>query len=164
MTMTEAAALALLKEEGLPTEGVKLRPLLGGFAALVKGPEPELAVLTQGQQPFDKLWAGGGSSKKKGLRRLPLNSNNAALVRRYVPGCSPKALGPEGTALGFTDLLGCDLSPAAALLAAEKDLQPFWVDVKRRLGHYPHRRRRQSHLGRSCRRRRKKLRGRRRSG
>ncbi len=129
MAMSKKAALAALEQAGWQLDEALLRPLPGGFAALLPGSQPSLALLSQGRPDLDRLWSPAQSQGGKGLRLLPLNANNAALVRRYVAGCSPKALGNGGTSLGFCDLLGCNPLAAAPVLAG-KNLRPCWVDVK----------------------------------
>ena len=106
-------------------------PVEGGFGGLVK---------VNGELRFLALTGKGGVFSKNGreavvedlgteeLVSLPLNSNNAALVRRYMKAATPTACGVKGLSLGFTDYLGL-LTPVLPQLFLRKHLKPVLVET-----------------------------------
>jgi hypothetical protein len=106
-------------------------PVEGGFGGLVK---------VNGELRFFALTGKAGVFSKNGreavvedlgteeLVSLPLNSNNAALVRRYMKAATPTACGVKGLSLGFTDYLGL-VTPVLPRLFLRKHLKPVLVET-----------------------------------
>ncbi|MCH4158049.1 MAG: hypothetical protein LKF34_05585 [Acidaminococcaceae bacterium] len=103
----------------------------GGFGGLAE---------INGEWRFLALTAKGGVFSKNGkdavvedregeeLVELPLNSNNAALVRRYMKMATPTACGVKGLSVGFTDYLGL-VTPVLPQLFAQRHLKPVLVET-----------------------------------
>ncbi len=108
-----------------------ISPVEGGFGGLVK---------VNGEERFLALTSKDGVFSKNGkdatieslgtdeLVSLPLNSNNAALVRRYMKAATPTACGVKGLSLGFTDYLGLK-DPVLPQLFIRKHLKPVLVET-----------------------------------
>lgn len=102
-----------------------------GFGGLVKinGEIRFLAVVAK-ESMFSK---NGKETKIETLAEgelveLPLNANNAALVRQFTKGAMPTACGVKGVSVGFTDYLGI-FCPELPLLFAKRHLKPVLVET-----------------------------------
>lgn len=130
MTIKEDTARELLAARGkLCSQELFQVPDGWGALADTTGGRKLLAAVLPGSV-FTKAGQGGTAEDKNGIQllELPLNANNAALVRRYVKGAGPTACGSEGISIGFCDWLGV---PAVVLpkLFQGRHLKPVLVDL-----------------------------------
>lgn len=126
------------KAEKLMEQGGTLLPasfcaVQDGFLSLVERQEGRfLAVVCSDKSEVHNAWKGAeftvsDEDKKVRWGLFPLNSNNAALVRRLVRWASPTSCGVNGVSVSFSDWLGIVSGKAAALLAL-KQAKPVLVD------------------------------------
>ena len=91
-----------------------------------------LAVVCGEKSEWNKAWKGAefetaDEHKKIKIGLFPLNSNNAALVRRLVGWAAPSSCGVNGISVGFSDFLGVVNSQLPNLFA-HKQIKPVLVD------------------------------------
>jgi tagaturonate epimerase len=104
-----------------------------GYLALVNTPKGrELAVVSAARAARDMPWKGGEFTDVEGAKGvklgvLPLNSNNAALVRRLVGWTSPTSCGVDGVSVAFSDWLGI-INSQLPVLFRHKHIKPVLVD------------------------------------
>lgn len=123
-------ALKLMEDRGQVLQD-SVGQVKDGFGGLVKinGEVRFLAVVAK-ESAFSK---NGKEAKVETLAsgelvELPLNSNNAALVRQFTKGAMPTACGVKGVSIGFTDYLGI-LCPELPQLFAKRHLKPVLVET-----------------------------------
>ena len=106
-------------------------PVEGGFGGLVqKNGEWHFLALTAKEGVFSRNGKDAvvEEREKEELVELPLNSNNAALVRRYMKIATPTACGVKGMSVGFMDYLGL-VTPVLPQLFAQRHLKPVLVET-----------------------------------
>ena len=91
-----------------------------------------LAVVCGEKSEWNKAWKGAefetaDEHKKIKIGLFPLNSNNAALVRRLVGWAAPSSCGVNGISVGFSDFLGV-VNSRLPNLFAHKQIKPVLVD------------------------------------
>ena len=101
----------------------------GWFALAAAEAGKRLVYVFRGENSISKLFKGFESKEEDGLTVIiaELNSNNAAVVRRYIRWTSPTACGNKGTSIGFSDWLGM-ADAAVTDLFAKKQLKPVLVE------------------------------------
>ena len=91
-----------------------------------------LAVVCGEKSEWNKAWKGAefetaDEHKKIKIGLFPLNSNNAALVRRLVGWAAPSSCGVNGISVGFSDFPGV-VNSRLPNLFAHKQIKPVLVD------------------------------------
>jgi hypothetical protein len=130
MAINESKATEILKTRG-QLEANSLCQVPGGFGALVKTTTGlKFITVCAADSIFSTAGAGGNIEKaeENNIVELPLNANNAALVRRYVKGAGPTACGAGGLSVGLNDRLGIGMAPLLKLFAG-RHMKPVLVET-----------------------------------
>jgi hypothetical protein len=121
MAINESKATEIFKTRG-QMEANSLCQVPGGFGALVKTTTGlKFITVCAADSIFSTAGAGGNIEKaeENNIVELPLNANNAALVRRYVKGAGPTACGAGGLSVGLNDRLGIGMAPLAQIICRQ---------------------------------------------
>ena len=130
MAIKQALAVAALDEAAGRIIKPSLCEIPGGWLALVETEDGKcLARAVQGEEAAAQKWIIDGSDEVNGIQVdiMPLNANNAALVRRLVKWAAPTACGTKGTSVGFSDWLG-EAGAQVSDLFIKRQLKPVLVD------------------------------------
>ena len=130
MAIKQALAVAALDEAAGRIIKPSLCEIPGGWLALVETEDGKcLARAVQGEEAAAQKWIVDGSDEVNGIQVdiMPLNANNAALVRRLVKWAAPTACGTKGTSVGFSDWLG-EAGAQVSDLFLKRQLKPVLVD------------------------------------
>lgn len=131
MALKKDLAAAAMAATALAVNDKSWQELPEGWLALAgAGAERRLLCASRGENAYDKMWQAEKVIEGKGgvtVRVLPLNANNAAVVRRFVKSAGPRAMGSKGTTVGFSDWLGL-AGAYAAVCFVKKQLKPVLVD------------------------------------
>lgn len=130
MALKQVAVKAAIEKVAGNIIDKSLCEVSGGWLALViKAEGKKLVVVSKGESPITKLFKDSETVEADGLTICiaELNSNNAAVVRRYVKWTAPSACGTKGTSVGFSDWLGA-ADAVVTDLFAKKQLKPVLVD------------------------------------
>lgn len=130
MAIKQALAVAALDEAAGRIIKPSLCEIPGGWLALVETEDGKyLARAVQGEEAAAQKWMIDGSDEVNGIQVdiMPLNANNAALVRRLVKWAAPTACGTKGTSVGFSDWLG-EAGAQVSDLFLKRQLKPVLVD------------------------------------
>ncbi len=131
MAMKQEIAEKLMNARGI-VSAASFSEIPQGFAALVNDAEgPKLAVVCESWSEANKAWKGSELEptefKDILVGMFPLNSNNAALLRRLVRWTAPSSCGTGGVSLGFSDWLGIT-SAQLPNLFLNKQVKPVLVE------------------------------------
>ena len=101
----------------------------GWVALVINAAGKKLVCVTQGECPLSSMWAVESSCEQEGLHVdiMPLNANNAAVIRRFIKWAAPSACGTKGTSIGFSDWLGA-AGGCVAPLFAKKQVKPVLAE------------------------------------
>lgn len=101
----------------------------GWVALVINEAGKKLACATNGECPLSNMWNIEASSEQDGVHVdiMPLNANNAAIIRRFVKWVTPTACGTKGISIGFSDWLG-EAGSFVAPLFAKKQAKPVLAE------------------------------------
>lgn len=105
-----------------------------GYVALLNDAEgAHLAVVCEENSEVHKAWKGAEFEAIEGFTGIrlgvfPLNSNNAAYLRRLVRWTAPSSCGTKGISMGFSDWLGVRTGQLP-MLFANKHIKPVLADI-----------------------------------
>ena len=127
----ETAEILMNKGGNLVTASFSVIP--DGYAGLVRqGTASQLAVVCNEKSGVGDLWRGTEFMTDPAYKNIkwgffPLNSNNAALIRRLVGWASPTSCGVGGLSVSLSDWLSL-VSGTVPNLFAHKQVKPVLVD------------------------------------
>lgn len=127
----ETAEILMNKGGNLFTASFSVIP--DGYAGLVRqGTASQLAVVCNEKSGVGDLWRGAEFMTDPAYKNIkwgffPLNSNNAALIRRLVGRVSPTSCGVGGLSVSLSDWLSL-VSGTVPNLFAHKQVKPVLVD------------------------------------
>ena len=130
MAIKQALAMAALDEAAGRIIKNSLSEIPGGWLALVETQDGKcLARAVQGEEAAAQKWVVNSTDEVNGIQVdvMPMNANNAALVRRLVKWAAPTACGTKGTSVGFSDWLG-EAGAHVSDLFIKRQLKPVLVD------------------------------------
>ncbi len=134
MALKQTAARAAMEKAAGNVLEESLCEIPGGWLALTETPEGKrLACICDASSPLAKMWKVEKTVNADGTQVdiMPLNSNNAAVVRRFVKWTAPTVCGSRGITLGFSDWLGSAAAFAAAPFAGHR-FKPVLVEYTAR--------------------------------
>ncbi|MCD7974640.1 MAG: tagaturonate epimerase family protein [Phascolarctobacterium sp.] len=130
MTLEQTTARAAMKKAAGDVVDKSLSEIPGGWLALADIPEgKKLVCICDVASPLAQMWKVEKTVDVDGIcvDIMPLNSNNAAVVRRFVKWAAPTACGSKGITVGFSDWLGAAAAFATAPFASRR-IKPVLVE------------------------------------
>lgn len=131
MSIKQLAAIQLMeKAAGGKVIMPSLCEIADGWVALAEVAKDKKLVAVCGEKcPALALWKAETTSEEGQYKVLvmALNSNNAAVIRRYVKWTAPSACGAKGLSVGFSDWVGAAGANVAPLFA-KKMIKPVLVE------------------------------------
>ncbi|MCD8198631.1 MAG: tagaturonate epimerase family protein [Phascolarctobacterium sp.] len=130
MALKQTVARTVMEKAAGNVLEKSLSEIPGGWLALVDTPEGKrLVCICDASSPLAKMWKVEKTVDADGMQVniMSLNSNNAAVVRRFVKWTAPTACGSKGITLGFSDWLGSAAAFAAVPFAGH-GVKPVLVE------------------------------------
>lgn len=131
MALKQITVLNALQEVAGTVINESLCEVPGGWLALVETEsDKKLAFVFQENNNLSQMFKEVEKSvdiKDIHVQIMPLNANNAAVVRRFVKWAAPTACGTKGVSIGFSDWLGT-ADAVVTDLFSKRQLKPVLVD------------------------------------
>lgn len=130
MALKQVLVKAIMEKTAGKVIEKSLNEVSGGWIALVEAAEgKKLVYVVKGESNMAKMLKDCVEVEEEGLKVYiaALNSNNAAVIRRFVKWTAPSACGTKGTSIGFTDWLGA-ADAAVTDLFVKKQMKPVLVE------------------------------------